>query len=45
MKQNIYDNPTFFKEYTSLRESGLTYNDFLEQPAMKTAIGDINGML
>ncbi|QGH35318.1 methyltransferase domain-containing protein [Gracilibacillus salitolerans] len=38
MKQNIYDNPVFFREYTSLRESGVTYNDFVEQPAIKSAI-------
>lgn len=38
MKQNIYDNPVFFKEYISLRESGVTYNDFVEQPAIKSAM-------
>src|SRR5690625_4146987 len=38
MKQNIYDNPVFFKEYTSLRESGITFNDFVEQPAIKSLI-------
>lgn len=41
MKQNIYDNPIFFKEYTSLRESGVTYNDFVEQPAIKSVISTI----
>lgn len=29
MKQNIYDNPGFFKEYISLRDSGISYNDFV----------------
>ncbi|MDQ0271401.1 class I SAM-dependent methyltransferase [Cytobacillus purgationiresistens] len=43
MKQNIYDNPTFFKGYTELRDSGITYNDFLEQPAMKEAISNLEG--
>ncbi|WP_100013125.1 class I SAM-dependent methyltransferase [Lentibacillus sediminis] len=43
MKQNIYDNPTFFKDYISLRESGITYNDFVEQPAMKSAMPDLRG--
>ncbi|HLR52428.1 MAG TPA: class I SAM-dependent methyltransferase [Candidatus Avamphibacillus sp.] len=38
MKQNIYDNPAFFNKYISLRESGVTYNDFIEQPAIKSAI-------
>ncbi|WP_067726576.1 class I SAM-dependent methyltransferase [Oceanobacillus damuensis] len=41
MKQNIYDNPVFFKEYISLRESGVTYNDFVEQPAIKSAISSL----
>lgn len=38
LKQNIYDNPIFFKNYTSLRETGVTYNDFIEQPAIKSLI-------
>ncbi|RDW17673.1 class I SAM-dependent methyltransferase [Oceanobacillus chungangensis] len=41
MKQNIYDNPIFFKEYISLRESGVTFNDFVEQPAIKSAISTL----
>ncbi|WP_163580563.1 class I SAM-dependent methyltransferase [Gracilibacillus saliphilus] len=41
MKQNIYDNPDFFKEYMDLRESGITYNDFIEQPAIKSAISTL----
>lgn len=43
MKQNIYDNPTFFKGYTTLRESGRTYNDFIEQPAIKSIIPNLEG--
>ena len=30
VKQNIYDNPTFFESYKNLRDSGITYNDFIE---------------
>ena len=41
MKQNIYDDETFFKGYSSLRKSGVTYNDFIEQPAIKAAIPDL----
>lgn len=41
MKQNIYDNQIFFREYTSLRDSGVTYNDFVEQPAIKSAISTL----
>jgi len=41
MKQNIYDNPTFYKEYSLLRESGITANDFVEQPAIKSLISTL----
>lgn len=41
MKQNIYDNPVFFQKYISLRESGVTYNDFVEQPAIKSVMPPI----
>jgi ubiquinone/menaquinone biosynthesis C-methylase UbiE len=41
MKQNIYDNPFFFKKYKSLRESGITFNDFVEQPAFKSIIANL----
>lgn len=43
LKQNIYDDHTFFKAYTALRDSGVTYNDFVEQPAIKSAISDLKG--
>ncbi|MGM0903688.1 MAG: class I SAM-dependent methyltransferase [Bacillota bacterium] len=43
MKQNIYDNPTFFERYSSLRHSGVTYNDFVEQPAIKSLITSLKG--
>lgn len=43
MKQNIYDDPTFFEGYMNLRDSGFTYNDFLEQPAMKRELPDLKG--
>ncbi|CAN7410200.1 class I SAM-dependent methyltransferase [Rossellomorea sp. LjRoot5] len=43
MKQNIYDNPTFFEGYMNLRDSKMTYNDFLEQPAMRDALPDLKG--
>lgn len=44
MKQNIYDNPKFFQMYKNLRESKITYNDFIEQPAMKRLLPDLNGL-
>jgi ubiquinone/menaquinone biosynthesis C-methylase UbiE len=43
LKQNIYDNDIFFKNYKSLRKTGITYNDFVEQPAIKSAISSLNG--
>ena len=43
MKQNIYDNEIFFREYTSLRDSGVTFNDFIEQPAIKSTISPLVG--
>lgn len=43
MKQNIYDHPVFFEKYNTLRNSGLTYNDFVEQPALKSALSAIDG--
>ncbi|MGG4167909.1 class I SAM-dependent methyltransferase [Rossellomorea vietnamensis] len=43
MKQNIYDDSTFFEGYMNLRDSKMTYNDFLEQPAMKEALPDLKG--
>jgi ubiquinone/menaquinone biosynthesis C-methylase UbiE len=43
MKQNIYDNETFFNEYKSLRDSGVSYNDFVEQPAIKSLLPSLHG--
>ncbi|TYS67714.1 class I SAM-dependent methyltransferase [Sutcliffiella horikoshii] len=43
MKQNIYDNPNFFKNYTALRESGINANVFIEQPAIKSLIPCLEG--
>jgi ubiquinone/menaquinone biosynthesis C-methylase UbiE len=43
LKQNIYDNPNFYNDYISLRESGITYNDFVEQPAIKSVISNLEG--
>lgn len=43
MKQNIYDNPKFFESYHKLRSSKITYNDFVEQPALKALLPDLTG--
>lgn len=41
MKQNIYDNSTFFEGYKKLRDSGINYNNFIEQPALKNSLPDL----
>jgi len=43
LKQNIYDNPIFFEGYSTKRETGLTINDFVEQPAIKSLLPDLEG--
>ncbi|SEN96843.1 Methyltransferase domain-containing protein [Mesobacillus persicus] len=43
LKQNIYDDEVFFKEYTAVRKSGTTYNDFIEQPAIKSLMPSLEG--
>lgn len=44
MQQNIYDNQEFFTMYTSLRETRITYNDFIEQPAIKRLLPSLEGL-
>lgn len=44
MRQNIYDNPTFFQSYTDMRNTGITFNDFIEQPALKALLPDLQGL-
>lgn len=34
MKQNIYDDPAFFKSYKKLREAGAGLNEAVEEPAL-----------
>ena len=34
MKQNIYDNDTFFNGYSKLRENDGSANDLFEKPAL-----------
>ena len=38
MKQNIYDNHTFFKNYIELREKQDCLNDLIEQPAIRSLL-------
>ncbi|WP_268638794.1 class I SAM-dependent methyltransferase [Lysinibacillus xylanilyticus] len=38
MKQNIYDNNTFFEKYQEIRAREYNYNNLLEQPNFFTLI-------
>ena len=44
MKQNVYDNETFFEGYKNLRESGSGLNDALEQPAIRSMLPILSGL-
>lgn len=44
MKQNAYDNKTFFEGYKHLRETGSGLNDALEQPAIRSLLPDLSGL-
>ncbi len=44
MKQNIYDNPTFFKGYNDMRndKKGTSANDLIEIPTIRKMLPDLN---
>jgi hypothetical protein len=44
MKQNIYDNPTFFQAYCKLRENDSGLNGLVEEPAIGTVLPDLRGL-
>lgn len=41
--QNIYDNPEFFAGYKQLREQANSYNNLIEQPAIRRLLPDVTG--
>lgn len=43
MQQNIYDNNEFFENYKNTRLSDNSFNELLEQPAMRKLIPDVQG--
>ncbi len=43
MKQNIYDDPTFFAGYSTLRKTQSGLNEVLEQPAINSLLPNISG--
>ena len=43
MKQNVYDQETFYKGYKAIRERAYNYNNLLEQPAMQAVMPDVSG--
>jgi 2-polyprenyl-3-methyl-5-hydroxy-6-metoxy-1,4-benzoquinol methylase len=44
LKQNIYDNPGFFKGYRRMREKGDSLNEMVEQLAMLSLLPEVKGM-
>ncbi|MDR2558979.1 MAG: class I SAM-dependent methyltransferase [Oscillospiraceae bacterium] len=45
MSQNIFDNEAFFENYKSIRNKPESYNNLIEQPAMKSLLPDLNGKI
>ena len=43
MQQNIYDDERFFESYTKVRNSEKSFNELLEQPAIKRLLPDVAG--
>ena len=41
--QNIYDNPTFFEGYKTLRQKEGSLNNIVEQPALHSLLDDLSG--
>lgn len=39
--QNIYDDPIFFEGYKTLRKNDLGFNKVLEQPAIRSLVGNL----
>lgn len=46
MRQNIYDNETFYKEYDNMRNDAkkLSANDLIEIPTIRSMFPDVKGM-
>ncbi|MBO3443933.1 class I SAM-dependent methyltransferase [Clostridium sp. CCUG 7971] len=43
MIKNVYDDNLFFQEYSKIRDNVDSYNDLIEQPAMKKLLPDLDG--
>jgi 2-polyprenyl-3-methyl-5-hydroxy-6-metoxy-1,4-benzoquinol methylase len=43
MSQNIFDNDVFFKKYSELRKKEYSYNNLVEQPAIKALLPELEG--
>ncbi|GAB6988744.1 class I SAM-dependent methyltransferase [Paenibacillus pini] len=44
MQQNLYDNTEFFNMYKNLRETRITYIDFIEQPAIRKLLPPLQNL-
>jgi SAM-dependent methyltransferase len=45
MSQNIFDNDIFFENYKCIRNKPESYNNLIEQPAMRSLLPDLNGKI
>ncbi len=43
MRQNIYDDATFFRGYHALREQADNFNNLVEQPALRALLPPLTG--
>ncbi len=43
MSQNIFDDNVFFKKYSELRKKEYSYNNLVEQPAIKALLPELKG--
>ncbi|WP_232695693.1 class I SAM-dependent methyltransferase [Brevibacillus daliensis] len=44
MKQNLFDNPDFFRDFQHNRLSGESENDLIEQPALRSCLPPLKGL-
>ena len=45
MRNNLFDNDDFFERYKSARTKSISYNNLLEQPAMKSLLPDLKNKI
>lgn len=43
VKQNIYDNETFFENFKNIRSNEINFNDYIETPILLSMLSEIQG--